>query len=477
MSQISIKPQDVLNLDLYECRSCCHEYSTNTECRGDNLVNAASLSTDDFMSALHSVGHSVQVDDDGNEKNYNTLLKSPILTNLFHANLEGSWQDTLHAVMDLDNKNTANCKSVSQNIANLLNLRQQICTRIERNSSQREIVDKQEMGLRNVLWSRTLYSCLLMCDTVIRRNMYAAVRCGEGLIVTERQHALLDCLTQAAMNAPDLEHLKLESKQGAFVQNARILLAREHANAMTIFDKSQGNVVSGTLGTLLCHTVKPFVVQKMCAQLNRDQIRQKQLPLAMSIDHTYRRRSKNAAMLTSPVYLELLAPETQKRVPRAQLHAALWLFRLMSAACERKLIPGRVFAHGQRTLTHALGLTKVVQSTGMNLAFSDKDVAAFCDIFGFEVRPMARLALMNKQEGGVFSWLKMTRHVNDADNHLHMHSKTSQHTDSDDILNVNIDLLQVTLEKKMKQAETNERGLFSDEHVADLTMDLLLKTV
>lgn len=496
MSQISIKPLNVFNLDLYECRCC--ELMSKTIGESGELLNAADLSTADFLSALQSVSIDMKGENGANRangemaddaRNYSTLFTMPLLNNLFHANLQGSWQDTLNALIGSSKCNdiTNFSQKIQLNIDSLLKLRQEICTRIARNSSQREIIDKQEMGLRNVLWSRTLYSCLLMCDTVIRRNMYAAVRCGEGLVVTERQHALLDCLTQAAIQTPDLEHLKLRSEQTSFVNNARILMAKEHANAIDIFEdvrSNEHNQDSTSFGGMLCDVVKPFVVQKMCAQISRQQIEPKQLPLAMSIDHTYRRRSKNAAMITSPVYLALLDPQTQQRVPRAQLHAALWLFRLMSAACERKLIPGRLFAYGQKSLACALGLTDMLQNTetfGTNFFATsgtdktDKSIVDLCDVFGFEVRPMARLALMNTPERGVFSWLKMTPHVASVES-MNV-TKHQNHTEQDVILNVNIDLLQMTLEKKMKQAQTHDQGLFSDEHVAALTMDLLLKTV
>ena len=153
----------------------------------------------------------------------------------------------------------------------------------------------------------------------------------------------------------------------------------------------------------------------------------------------------------------------------------------MSAACERKLIPGRLFAHCQKSFVYALGLTDMLQYTEMfSTNFScanetDKSIADVCDVFGFEVRPMARLALMNKQEGGVFSWLKMTPHDPSVEN-INV-TKHRNHAEHDVIMNMNIDLLQMTLEKKMKQIQTHEQGLFSDEHVAALTMDLLLRTV
>ena len=65
----------------------------------------------------------------------------------------------------------------------------------------------------------------------------------------------------------------------------------EHANAINIFEDvrcNEDNKDNTNSNGMLCDTVKPFVVQKMCAQISRQQIEPKQLPLAMSIDHTYR---------------------------------------------------------------------------------------------------------------------------------------------------------------------------------------------
>ena len=92
------------------------------------------------------------------------------------------------------------------------------------------------------------------------------------------------------------------------------------------------------------------------------------------------------------------------------------MFRLMSAACERKLIPRRVFRHAQAVMASALGFAlgdeqvkteevhadtqKTQNASDMVSAHDSKE--RVCALFGADVQPMIRLALFNEHQGGVY---------------------------------------------------------------------------
>lgn len=394
------------------------------------------------------------------------------------------WEQTLSDAYSVP---PAQVDALRSAVTKLLNLRGQLCAEVRKVSSQRTVRDACDTGMRNVLWSRTLYGCLLMCDTVLRRQFYAICQSPEGLIVTERQHSLLRRMAASAIEAEELDHLKLDAKQDKFVQDTLKVFFQMHTEAATLGEWQDMNFANAEQSV----TAKTELVQHLTADLSVSVLRKGQLPVAQSLDHTYRRRTRHDAMFDHALYLQLLDPCAQERLPRAQHHAALWMFRLMSAACERKLIPRRVFRHAQAVMASALGFAlgdEQVERVEQEEAPADSK-ERICALFGADVQPMVRLALFNEHQSGVFNWLQMF-HTEPSDDACALElTELTELTDDPDSshnshnvcarkLRESFSKLQMKVETQLgEQTHDAPMTLFSDAHIAELSMELLLRPV